>query len=225
MLMSLLLPGRFSSLNDAGQVSRPQRLVAVVDGHPEMANATCHLVGEVPRHRPLGPYFSTEDFLRKSKRLFPHVILVRLEEFDAIALERIQGIKRSHPKSDLLVSVACENKQFVYQLLRAGAVGLIKDHFEELKGALDELGVGGAPLSTSYSAFVTQYYHAHENKDLTPRELETMSLLSRGLSYSEIATAQSVSKLTVKSRLKNIYKKLHVRRKSKAIALTFGGAN
>jgi LuxR family maltose regulon positive regulatory protein len=53
---------------------------------------------------------------------------------------------------------------------------------------------------------------------LTPRESETLRLLSRGLANNEIAEQSFVSVDTVKTHLKNIYRKLNVRSRRQAVS-------
>lgn len=54
-------------------------------------------------------------------------------------------------------------------------------------------------------------------KQLTNREIEIIDLLSKGLLYKEIAKRKGISIQTVKSHLKHIYPKLHVKNRSEAI--------
>ena len=57
--------------------------------------------------------------------------------------------------------------------------------------------------------------------NLTSREEEVLVLLSRGFSNKEIADQMSVSIETVRSHLKRIYEKMHVRSRTEAVALYF----
>jgi ATP/maltotriose-dependent transcriptional regulator MalT len=58
----------------------------------------------------------------------------------------------------------------------------------------------------------------HHPSGLTPREVEVLRLLPRGLSNREIATALFVSPRTIQSHLSNLYGKLGVRGRAEAIA-------
>lgn len=53
---------------------------------------------------------------------------------------------------------------------------------------------------------------------ITPRESEVLKLLDRGLTYSEIAARMQISENTLKFHIKNIYGKLHVNKRIKAVA-------
>jgi ATP/maltotriose-dependent transcriptional regulator MalT len=52
---------------------------------------------------------------------------------------------------------------------------------------------------------------------LSPRELEVLNLISRGLSYSEVASTLSISQTTVPVHIRNIYRKLQSKNRSEAV--------
>jgi len=59
-----------------------------------------------------------------------------------------------------------------------------------------------------------------ENKfNLSPRELEVLELIARGLSYQEIADQLSVSLSTIKTHASNIFSKMDVQRRTQAVML------
>ncbi len=61
------------------------------------------------------------------------------------------------------------------------------------------------------------FKYSENTKQLTNREIEIIDLLSKGLPYKEIAKRKGISIQTVKSHLKHIYPKLHVKNRSEAI--------
>jgi DNA-binding NarL/FixJ family response regulator len=61
-------------------------------------------------------------------------------------------------------------------------------------------------------------------KDLSERELEVLNLLAQGCLYKEIASLLSISVLTVRSHLRRIYEKLHVRSRTEAAVKFLGAA-
>jgi DNA-binding NarL/FixJ family response regulator len=59
------------------------------------------------------------------------------------------------------------------------------------------------------------------HKRLTPREVETLDLLRRGLSNDQIGTALGLSKSTVKKHVAAIFLKLEVADRAEAVAAGF----
>ena len=59
--------------------------------------------------------------------------------------------------------------------------------------------------------------------DLSPREIEIVNFLVKGMSYKMIAASCYISIETVNVHIKNIYKKLHVHSKSEAVAKAIKG--
>ena len=57
-----------------------------------------------------------------------------------------------------------------------------------------------------------------ESVSLTAREEETLLLLTKGYSNKEIADKLNLSVETVRSHLKHIYEKMHVRSRAEAVA-------
>ena len=57
--------------------------------------------------------------------------------------------------------------------------------------------------------------------DLTEREIEILSMLSKGMSYKIIADAGGITFHTVNSHLKKIYEKLHVHSATEAVSKYF----
>ncbi|RYZ59697.1 MAG: LuxR family transcriptional regulator, partial [Chitinophagaceae bacterium] len=57
--------------------------------------------------------------------------------------------------------------------------------------------------------------------NLTEREIEILSMLSKGMSYKMIADAGGISYHTVNSHIKKIYEKLHVHSATEAVSKVF----
>jgi LuxR family maltose regulon positive regulatory protein len=87
-------------------------------------------------------------------------------------------------------------------------------HARRVLAAYYEDTLASGTLETGMEALATETPH----ELLTPRESETLRLLSRGLANNEIAEQSFVSVDTVKTHLKNIYRKLNVRSRRQAVS-------
>jgi len=116
-----------------------------------------------------------------------------------------------------------DNKN-VFEALFAGANGyLLKKYIsEKLVHAIHEVLDGGAPMSPSIARMIISNMHqatADAGKDyqLTSREKEILTSLSKGNSFKMIASDCCISIDTVRTHIKHIYDKLHVHTQVEAV--------
>jgi DNA-binding NarL/FixJ family response regulator len=90
----------------------------------------------------------------------------------------------------------------------------------ELKKTLSDLEKGGAPISNKIAKMIVESFQLnHKGHTLPKRKKEVLTLLAKGKTYSTIAEELFFSKTTVRIHIRNIYQKLHVNSKAKAIQL------
>ena len=121
--------------------------------------------------------------------------------------------------------------QYVYTALTAGASGfLLKDVSpEQLVDAVRTVRLGDALLAPSITRRLVERFapaasappiHA-DLSELTPRELEVLQLLARGLSNAELAAELVLSEATVKTHVARILRKLGLRDRVQAVVLAY----
>jgi DNA-binding NarL/FixJ family response regulator len=122
--------------------------------------------------------------------------------------------------------------QYVYAALTAGASGfLLKDISpEHLIAAVQTVRSGDALLAPSITrrlverfaprAAASEAVH-HDLSELTPRELEVLRLVGRGLSNAELAAELTLSEATVKTHVARIFAKLQLRDRVQAVVLAY----
>lgn len=166
-----------------------------------------------------------------ARELDPDVVLmdVRMPNLDGIVATRqiIDGSK--HPPR-VLVLTTFDLDEYVYEALRAGASGfLLKDAPEEQLVSGIRIVAGGASL---FAPAVTRRLierfagaaplgSPRALADLTPRELEVLRLIARGLSNAEIADALVLSEHTAKTHVAHILDKLDLRDRVQAVVLAY----
>jgi len=141
------------------------------------------------------------------------------DEADADLL--IHRMKDSIPYAELIVICESVHPSTVIALLKAGADGMISsrtsllDFVEAMMKTLHH----GVAISRDIANIVVKSYHTVSGREiLGGREIQVIELLSRGYTCSKVATELRISPETVKTHVKNIYKKLGVSKKSEAIA-------
>jgi DNA-binding NarL/FixJ family response regulator len=130
----------------------------------------------------------------------------------------------------VLVLTTFDLDAYVYEALRAGASGfLLKDAPEEQLVAGIRIVADGASLfaPTVTRRLVERFTGGPPRADvpsldeLTPREVEILTLIARGLSNAEIADSLIVSQHTVKSHVAHVLGKLGLRDRVQAVVLAY----
>ncbi len=176
------------------------------------------------------------DFLEKSNpENMPDIILMDIEMPKKNGIEATLEIKEKYPEIDIMMLTVFEDDTKIFASIQAGASGyMLKDEpFEIILDAVHELHNGGAPISQSIARKVLSLIKTNneENKNnssmrpelvLSKRELELLNGLVNGGSYITIANDLFISPHTVKTHIKNIYKKLHVHTRAEAVRAWLG---
>lgn len=142
----------------------------------------------------------------------PEVVVVDLglrdNRLDGLAL--IRRFRSENPKAHILVLSMHSDPLVVSRALSAGATSyVVKDvASEELLTAFRAVQQGKSYLSGDLGA---QLSRSGSSAELTPRELETLTLLSEGKTYSGIAEELNVSYKTVANTSSRLRRKLHAR--------------
>ena len=175
-----------------------------------------------------------EEAVAACRRHRPRVVLmdVRMPNLNGIdATRRIAAMGSEAPK--ILILTTFDLDEYVYQGLRGGASGfLLKDvRPENLIHAVRQVVVGDALLAPSITRRLIEKFsrparaapdlHAGALASLTPRELEVLKLIARGLKNSEIAGALFLSESTVKTHVVRVLSKLELRDRSQAVVLAY----
>jgi DNA-binding NarL/FixJ family response regulator len=166
-----------------------------------------------------------------ARELDPDVVLmdVRMPNVDGIeATRRITDGSEHAPR--VLVLTTFDLDEYVYEALRAGASGfLLKDAPEEQLVSGIKIVAGGASLFAPAVTrrLIERFAGAAPTAlppalgDLTPRELEVLRLVARGLSNAEIAIELVLSEHTAKTHVAHILDKLDLRDRVQAVVLAY----
>src|SRR5258705_8833177 len=118
-----------------------------------------------------------------------------------------------------------EHSERIFRALMAGASGYrVKSRPpEQLLEAIRDVHSGGSPMSSHIARKVVQHFHllapsAKEAENLSPREEQVLDLLACGFIYKEIGDKLNISVETVRTYVKNICNKMHVRNRLEAVA-------
>jgi DNA-binding NarL/FixJ family response regulator len=173
----------------------------------------------------LGAFASGEEALPNILSRKPDVVLMDIKLPRMSGIECVLEIKRALPEMQIVMVTVYEDSERIFQALTAGASGyLVKSSPpRQLIQAVRDAYVGGAPMSIHIARKVVQHFHtlgvsARESENLSPREREVLDLLALGFIYKEIGARLNISAETVRSHVKNICEKMHVRSRLQAVA-------
>ena len=179
----------------------------------------------------VGEASNGHEAIHSTGRLEPDVVLmdIRMPELDGIQATR--EITRRHP-ARVLVLTTYDLDEYVYDALQAGASGfLLKDAPPaQLTDGIRSVAAGEALLAPTVTRRLIQEFSrlgaARRARppaldELTPRELDVLKLLARGLSNAEIAGELVLSDTTVKTHVTHVLGKLGLRDRVQAVVLAY----
>jgi two-component system NarL family response regulator len=199
--------------------------VAIVEDQKKTLNSLAILLDGAETLEVVGRYSSGEEALKGVMEVTPDVFLVDLGLPGISGVELIRELKELVPDLEILVLTIFEDRDHLFPALKAGASGyLLKDSTpSEIIESIEEIVNGGSPMSSRIARLVVEALQDNEsikerqNYSLTRREKEVLRGLINGLTYKMVAEELCVSPHTVRTHIKNIYEKLHVRSKWEAI--------
>jgi DNA-binding NarL/FixJ family response regulator len=162
----------------------------------------------------------------------PDVVLMDIRMPEVDGLEATRRIAEEGSPARVLILTTFGLTEYVYEALRAGASGfLLKDSpAEELLAGVRIIARGDALLDPTITRAVIEDFAraprwrkdlAERLERLTPRELEVLEFLARGLSNAEIASELVVSDGTVKTHVARILQKLDLRDRVQAVIIAY----
>lgn len=158
----------------------------------------------------------------------PYVVLMDIEMPGLNGIEITKKICGRFPAVKILIQTIFNDSEKIFLALCAGASGYILKNEPPHKfiEAINEAYLGGAPISSPVAKKVLGFFAnqnvilvspGSEDYHLSEREKEILNLMVEAYNYKTIAEKLYISYETVRTHVKNIYKKLHVTSRSGAV--------
>ena len=158
--------------------------------------------------------------IEKVRTLHPDVVLLDVQMPDMNGIDATRRIKAVAPETAVLALTMHEDDHYFFEMLHAGASGYVPKRAapDELVKALHTVSQGNVFLYPSLATrLVKDYLQRAESgdqplvqDDLTPRELEVLTLIAEGLTNAEIADRLVISVKTVDRHRENLMRKLNL---------------
>lgn len=211
-------------------MNETQITVCIVEDRIDIREALLSLVDSQPNLSCIGTYENAEDALVGIPELQPNVVLMDIDLPKMNGIDCIKLLKPKCPRVQFMICTIYDEDEKVFEALRTGANGYIlkRSPPARLLEAIVELYNGGSPMSSDIARkIVLSFQQKPEEKiqeeyHITPREQEILQLLSKGLSYQELADKLFISSKTVRKHIFNIYEKLHVNSRMEEVNKYFG---
>lgn len=203
--------------------------ILIVDDQSLFREGLRTLLSVQPDFDVVGEASNGEEALRQAIMTKPNVILMdlRMPVMDGVSTTR--RLQEILPSSKVIVLTTFDDDEFVFDGLRAGAVGyLLKDvSSEKLFEAIRAAERGEYFLLPSITTKVMAEFSRLSRiapssvevlaEPLSPREMEILRLVAKGASNRDIAETLVIAEGTVKNHLTNILGKLSVRDRMQAV--------
>ncbi len=197
--------------------------VLIVEDQSMFAEALARLIDEESDLESVGSVATAHDAIAATRREVPDVVLMdyALGADDGLATAR--EIKRAHPETKVVMLTGFTEASVMVAAIEAGCSGFITKNqaADELVRGIRRAHDGEAVIEPSMLASLLPQLRRNAmapRSQLTPREMEVLRLLARGVSTREIAGRMVLSVNTIRCHVQNLMMKLEAHSKLEAVS-------
>ncbi len=202
--------------------------VAIFEDNKLVRDALQTILNGTPGFTCCGAFADGNKWESDINRSEPNVILMDIGMPGLDGIEITRKISERFPRIKILIQTVFNESEKIFLALCAGASGYIlkNDPPHKFIEAINDVYNGGAPFSSAVAKKVLGFFANQNvilispgNKDyhLSEREKEILRLMIDTFNFKAIAEKLYISYETVRTHVKNIYKKLHVTSRNEAV--------
>jgi NarL family two-component system response regulator LiaR len=192
--------------------------ILIVDDHAVVRQGVRAFLDTQPDLKVIGEAASGEEGVKLASQLVPDVVLMDLVMPGMGGVEATRQVKRSSPRSQVVVLTSYHEDEYIFPAIRAGALSYVLKDIgpRDLADVVRKAANGEVVLNSRVAARVIQELQglredqSNPFTELSERELEVLRLIAAGLSNAEIAEKLVLSDKTIKGHVSNILSKLHL---------------
>ena len=196
---------------------RPIRIL-IVDDHPIVRDGLAMLLETTNDFQLAGSADGAEKALAFLKRCSVDIVLLDIRMPKTSGLSVLPSILAQIPAPKVIILSSFNYDEDVYQAVKAGAHGyIVKDSSRiEILEAIRSVADGYAHFPEGIAARIAE---REGRGGLSPRELEVLDMIARGLTNKEIARALLISQFTVRTHVTHIFEKLAATDRTEAVSI------
>ena len=159
---------------------------------------------------------TAEEALEAYGKENPDLVLMDLQLGDGSGIDATEKIRKADPEARVLMFSSFARDEDIHRAILAGALGYLRKTAprEELLEAVRAVASGKRHLPPEIAARLADRIG---RQDPSPREMEVLTLVSKGNSNKEIASELGLSEETVKHHISNLLAKLEARDRTQAV--------
>jgi DNA-binding NarL/FixJ family response regulator len=192
--------------------------VMCVDDHPLVRKGVASILANEPDMEMVAEASSGREAVDKYRELHPDVVLMDLRMPEMDGTEATRAIRGENPDARIIALTSYDGDQDIYRALEAGVRGyILKEmvHTEVVK-AIRTVQSGKRLMPPEVAERLSEYF---PQVALTPREVEVLSFVARGLANKEIAHKLGTANGTIKMHVQNILEKLGASDRTHAVTI------
>jgi DNA-binding NarL/FixJ family response regulator len=210
--------------------------ILVVDDHALIREGLIYMLSTCEDITVVDDCGDAEEAHRISLLIKPDIILMDIKLDRVNGIEAAKQILNDLPDTKIMFLTIFEDTEFVKQALETGAAGYVLKHItkDKLIETIKRVYRGERIIDPAiFKQIVDDYIKLTnpcnfskeksettvQNIELTPREQEILYLLVKGMTNKEISVTTHLAIDTVKTHLRNIFRKLGVKNRSQATTI------
>jgi len=200
--------------------------VLLVDDHPVVRTGLAAILASEDDIEVVGEASSADEAVAIARAVAPNVVLMDLRMPGGDGVSATAGVLAVAPAARVVVLTTYESDSDILRAVEAGATGyLLKDASRTvLLSAIRAAAGGETVLAPSVATRLVNRMRRPPVVDtLSPREVEVLRLVARGLSNGDIGRELFISEATVKTHLLRTFTKLAVSDRTAAVTTAMAG--
>ena len=189
-----------------------------MDDHPLVRKGVASILANEPDMELVAEASDGQEAVQKFHELHPDVVLMDLRMPQMDGTEATRAIRGEDPDARIIALTSYDGDQDIYRALEAGVRGYILKEMvhSEIVKAIRTVQSGKRLMPPEVAERLSEYF---PQVALTPREVEVLSYVARGLANKEIAHKLGTANGTIKMHVQNILEKLGASDRTHAVTI------